>query len=490
MTLDRHGTVTFCNDFLLRTTGWSRGEVIGANWFSQFVPDNSEVKALFLQTIAVGNLPAHYENPIRTKSGELREIVWNNTMLRDSEGRICGTASVGQDVTEKKRAEKRIREQAEMLNRAHEAIIVRDIHTRRISFWNQGAERLYGWTAAEAKGRDMGELIFAEASRLEAVTGQLLKTGEWRGEHDHVSKAGERLIISGSATLVRDAGGEPKSALCINIDITAQKNLEELLLRAQRMESLGTLASGVAHDLNNILAPIMMSVPLLRRDLSPEQREGIISTIEISAKRGAEIVKQVLTFGRGVEGERHPLQMAELIDEMVKILAETFPKNVEIVPAIDSHLWPIIGDATQLHQVLLNLCVNARDAMPDGGELRLRARNFSVVDDGTCLLPEATPGPHVLIEITDTGAGIPREIQHRIFDPFFTTKGAGHGTGLGLSTVLGIVKNHGGCIDVASAPGKGTAFKVYLPAIAEASAEQAFSTEEPARLVEIPRPRL
>jgi PAS domain S-box-containing protein len=248
-------------------------------------------------------------------------------------------------------------------------------------------------------------------------------------------------------------------------DLTERRKLEAQFLRAQRMESIGTLASGVAHDLNNILTPIMMSVAVLRMKIPEAMREGLFDTIESSAARGAQIVKQVLTFGRGVEGERHPLQVGLLIQEMEQMIRSTFPKNIAVGTVNEANLWPVLGDATQLHQVLLNLCVNARDAMPDGGRLQLSAANLDIDTSYASMLPEISPGPHVLLEVSDTGSGIPPEIVDRIFDPFFTTKGVGKGTGLGLSTVHGIVKGHGGLLKVSSSPGHGTTFQIYLPAV-------------------------
>jgi nitrogen-specific signal transduction histidine kinase/ActR/RegA family two-component response regulator len=264
----------------------------------------------------------------------------------------------------------------------------------------------------------------------------------------------------------------------INIDITEQKNLESRYLRAQRMESIGTLASGVAHDLNNILAPIMMSASMLRADMSAEQREGIISTIEASAERGAQVVRQVLTFGRGIECERSPLQVSVLFREMEKIMRGTFPKNIVVESAAGGATWHVLGDATQLHQVLLNLCVNARDAMPDGGKLRMSARNLVIDESFAGILPEVRPGAFVLIEVGDGGTGIAPEIIKRIFDPFFTTKEVGHGTGLGLSTAVGIVSSHGGHMDVTSEPGRGTTFHIYLPASLEHGGAEAASGAE------------
>ncbi len=467
ITLDAEGAVTFCNDFLLRKTGWTRAEVLHVDWFSIFAPDQSGVRKEFFESIGAGTVPAHQESPIRTKTGENRDIVWNTTALRDAGGKIVGVASLGEDVTERRRVQQRVREQAEMLDRAHEAIMVRDIHTRRITFWNRGAERLYGWTAAEAEGRDVCELVFGDATVPDDLGEQLLRAGEWRGEDCHVTKSGRKIIVSSNATLVCDDKGRPKSALVINIDVTEQKDLEARFLRAQRMESIGTLASGVAHDLNNILSPIMMSAPLLRRDLPSEKRDEIVTAIEMSVERGAQIVKQVLAFGRGLEGDKQLLQVGNLIKELVKIMSETFPKDIRIECSPDPELWPLMGDATQLHQVLLNLSVNARDAMPDGGRLRISAVNQAFDESYASMVAEAVPGSYVLLEISDTGSGIPPEIIERIYDPFFTTKGIGKGTGLGLSTVHGIVKSHGGFIKVLTQVGKGTTFQVYLPASPE-----------------------
>ncbi len=464
LTLDKKGAVTFCNDYLLKVTGWRREEAIGADWFTKFIPASPELKELFFSTLEAGTVPPHHENSIVTRDGAIREIVWNNTMLRDGTGNIIGTASLGEDVTERNRAEARIREQAAMLDRARDAIIVRGFEDRRITFWSRGAERLYGWTVAEAMGRDVGELICVDPKVPDQVRDALLTSDEWRGDVCHLTRDGEKLLVNCRGTLVRDDAGAPHSVLTINTDITEQKELEGRLLRAQRMESIGTLASGLAHDLNNILAPIMMSVPILRRKLTDEQRETIVTTIEMSAERGTQIVKQVLTFGRGLEGERRPLQVTALIGELVKIMRETFPRNITIKNANGPKVWPLLGDATQIHQVLLNLCVNARDAMPEGGELRVGARNLELDASYASMLPEAAPGPHVLLEVSDTGTGMPPEVVERIFDPFYTTKAIGKGTGLGLSTTLGIVKSHGGFLHVNSLPGKGTTFQVYLPA--------------------------
>jgi len=248
------------------------------------------------------------------------------------------------------------------------------------------------------------------------------------------------------------------------------KEAEMRLLRSQRLESIGALASGIAHDLNNILAPIMMSAPMLRWGLKPEEVEKTLVSIETSAQRGADLVKQLLLFGRGVEGNRTVLQLKHLIRDIVRMIRETFPKAIAVETKTAADLWMLTADATQLHQVLLNLCVNARDAMPAGGKLRLEAENIQLDGHFAATIAEGKPGPYVLLRIADTGEGIPPAIVEKIFDPFFTTKEQGRGTGLGLSTVLGIVKSHQGFLDVHSEVGKGTTFSVYLPATPDTTA--------------------
>jgi PAS domain S-box-containing protein len=245
-------------------------------------------------------------------------------------------------------------------------------------------------------------------------------------------------------------------------NLAERKNMERLALRSQRLEAMGTLSGGVAHDLNNALAPIMMGVELLRMRYPEESK--IVDLFETSAKRGAEMVRQLLTFAKGAEGERVGLQPGHLIKELENLMTGSFPKNIQLVVKCAPELPTVLGDATQLHQILLNLCVNARDAMPNGGTLTLEAQHAEVDAAFASSVPDARPGQYLALRVQDTGTGIPQEIIDRIFDPFFTTKSPDKGTGLGLSTVLGIVKSHGGFLQVASQPGQGSTFTAYLPA--------------------------
>jgi PAS domain S-box-containing protein len=405
------------------------------------------------------------ELQVRRIGSDWRRIFnYGGTVVHDDEKRPLMAIVTLDDITERKKSEGRLLEQADIINRAQDAIIIRDFRGEEITFWNKGAEHLYGWSAAEALGKPIDELIFADEKEREAPLKTLPSTGEFHGELKQVAKDGREIIADCRATVIHDADGEPRSVLLINTDVTEQKKLETHLLRAQRLESIGTLASGVAHDLNNILTPILMCAETLRDDLADEDRQSAISLIEESARRGAGVVKQVLTFARGIEGERVLIKPSHLIEEMIDIARQTFPKSIEVRAHYSDKLCPIQGDPTQLHQILLNLSVNARDAMPIGGSLTLAAENFMVDEHYAAMTPDAKVGPYVVLRVSDSGAGMPRATIDKIFDPFFTTKEFGKGTGLGLSTTLGIVKSHGGFISVYSELGKGTTFKIFLPA--------------------------
>lgn len=369
---------------------------------------------------------------------------------------------------ERKRAEQKIREQAALLDIATDAILVQNLQSQ-ILFWNQGAQRMYGWKAEEVMGKNAHQLLCSDENclRLKEVQTLVALEGNWYGELQQVTQDGKAIIVESRWTLVQNEHEQPTSILIVNTDITEKKQLEAQFLRAQRMESIGTLASGIAHDLNNVLAPILMSVQLLALKLHDEQARQWLKILEDNARRGAELVKQVVSFARGVKGDRTLVQVRHIISEIRQIAKETFPKSIEVHTDLAPDLWTVSADATQLHQVLMNLCVNARDALPDGGILGISAQNLFLNEQSARMNIDAKAGSYIVITISDTGTGIPPEILDRIFEPFFTTKEVGKGTGLGLSTVIGIVKSHGGFVNVLSKLGQGTKFEVYLPALKE-----------------------
>jgi PAS domain S-box-containing protein len=364
---------------------------------------------------------------------------------------------------ERRIAQHKIAEQAELLEKATDAIFVRDLG-HRIVFWNKSAERVYGWKAEEVIGRPTTDFLCPDLKEYAVAIQVLHQKGEWGGELRKRARAGHALTLDCRWTLVRDKNDAPHSVLCIESDVTERKKLEEQIFRAQRMESIGILAGGIAHDLNNLLAPIMISIRLLRRDAKDSESQKIINTLEACSQRGAALVRQVLSFARGLEGQRIRVDLKNLLAELQLVMKEIFPRNIGLEFVLEEGVRAVSGDPTQLHQIFLNLCVNARDAMPNGGRLDINMENVVVDENYAADNPDSKTGEYVMVMVSDTGTGIAPGILDKIFEPFFTTKEHGKGTGLGLSTVLGIVKSHGGFIKVHSEPGQGTKFKVYLPA--------------------------
>ncbi|MEL6458916.1 MAG: PAS domain S-box protein [Cyanobacteria bacterium J06621_15] len=385
--------------------------------------------------------------------------------IQNQENQYFARLYMFENITNRKHIEHQLREQAALLDIATDAIIMRDL-SHKILLWNKSAEIIYGWTEEEVIGKNAKELLKPEiySGQHQDIYSQVLQDGSWQGELRKVSKSGQEIIIESRWTLVKDEHHQPKSILTVDTDITQKKELEKQFLRAQRMESIGTLASGIAHDLNNVLSPILMSVQLLKSKSHNEQEISMLGIVENNAKRGANLVKQVLSFARGIEGDRTVIPVQELVGEMKQIVEQTFPKSVSFHESIQQGLWQIWGDSTQLHQVLLNFCLNARDAMPNGGKLTISAENIVIDDNYAQMHLDAKVGSYVVISVADNGVGIAQELLDRIFEPFFTTKEFGKGTGLGLSTVTGIIKGHNGFINVSSNKDIGSDFKIYLPA--------------------------
>jgi PAS domain S-box-containing protein len=450
------------NDAAIDKYGYSAEEFASMTIRDLHVPEEvAELEELFSGEKA--RLPANgivVKHLKKDGSTIWAEIISRVVTLSGREAKLA----LSNDITERKATEDRVREQAALLDLASDAILVQDL-SGKVRFWNKGAERLYGWSAEQAIGNEMTALFpKQDKPALASAEKELLARGEWTGELRKHTQSGQEVMVSTRWTLLRNDRGEPCSVLIIDTDITEKKKLEAQFLRAQRMEGIGTLATGMAHDLNNILAPILMSAGYLRWDIPPDEREKAIGRIELSVKRGAEIIQQVLTFGRGIDGERVAVRPAELVAEIGEIVGQTFPKNITLTVASQPDLWLLMGDRTQIHQVLLNLCVNARDAMPKGGNLTLRANMMTLNEPMAALPAPAPPGPYIVFEVVDTGCGISTADRERIFDPFFTTKEVGKGTGLGLSTALGIVQSHHGVVIVESELQRGTTFKVFFPA--------------------------
>ncbi|WP_427159293.1 PAS domain S-box protein [Aliinostoc sp. HNIBRCY26] len=421
-----------------------------------------------IKTVVVNSQDSfELEYRIVRPDGEIRWIRDRCFPIRDTKGKIYRYAGIAEDITQRKQADAKIHEQATLIDISTDAIFVQDLENR-ISFWNESAKCLYGWTAATVIGQNAIQLLFhpdETALLAKEIQPALTHQGAWQGELLQVTQDGRKITVASRWTLVRDDQGQPKSILVTNTDITEKKQIEQQFLRAQRLESIGTLASGIAHDLNNVLSPISMSLELLEKKLSDQQSRQLLKMLDSNVKRGAALIKQVLSFSRGVSGKRMIIQVKHIVSEIQHIIQQTFPKSIEFSTHIAPELWTISGDATQLNQVIMNLCINARDAMPNGGCLRILATNIFIDELSVQKYPEAEVGCYVMLAVTDTGMGIPPEILERMFEPFFTTKEIGKGTGLGLSTVIGITRSHAGFINVETTVGKGSQFQVYLPAV-------------------------
>jgi PAS domain S-box-containing protein len=411
------------------------------------------------------------EHTIRSFELQLRRydgtIIWmeeNAKAIFDERGNVVCFEGSLKDITERKFAEGRIHEQAELLNKTNDAIYVRDL-SNRILFWYKGAEQTYGWTREEVIGNNANELLFPPEQRRFANDAfrTVVENGETSGEFLQLRKDGTPLIVEYRWALVKNELGNPTSILVINTEITERKKLEEQLRQAQKMESIGILAGGIAHDFNNLLGIILGYASLLeRRRNDPEKFSANIEAINKAVDRGAKLVKQMLTFARKSDVKYESVNLNTLVEELIKMFEQTFPKMIQYTTEFDSTLPSVNADANQLHQALLNIGMNAKDAMHNGGVLHFK----TFVISGSAVrkqYPEAREERYVGVTISDTGAGMDSQTLSRIFEPFFTTKEKGKGTGLGLSVVYGITRNHNGFLDVQSEVGKGTVFSLYLP---------------------------
>lgn len=428
----------------------------------EFHEDNERV-------MSTGFALVDHEELVRARDGTYLWLSTTKVPLRAKDGAVVGLLGIARDITERKQAVEKVIQQAAIIDQAHDSILLVDLQNR-ITYANASAERMTGLRAKDLIGKTFQDIFPADHEQYRAALRDTIEKGAWRGEILVHNTVGKELALQVRRSLVRNENGAPVAILSINTDITESKKAAALALRNQRLESLGTLAGGIAHDLNNVLAPILMSIALLRHKVSDPGGQRLLGMLEQNAERGAQLVRQVLAFGRGVEGERTLIQVKHIAREIDQIVKDTFPKNVTLDIRGDREPWAVVGDATQIHQVLLNLCVNSRDAMPNGGKITLTLENKFLDETFASMNPGSKPGPHVAVSVADTGSGMPPSVRDRIFEPFFTTKDLGKGTGLGLSTSLGIVQNHGGFITVASELGKGTTFTVFLPATMDKAA--------------------
>ena len=477
--LDRSGNITFINTYALELLGWRREELIGKNWFGICLPSEGSpgVKRIFDQSLQAGDVPARHENEVSTREGERRMVAWNNTLLRNASGHVIGMISIGEDVTRRKQIEEALlasesRYRA-LFEQSRDGIFILEAggaQAGRIVSANFAALDMHGYVHEEIGRLKIQDLLPAsEAELVPERMERVRNEGGLRFETTHRRKNGTEFRAEVTATNI--VIGSRHYFMSVHRDISGLKQaearrreLEEQLLQSQKIESLGRLAGGVAHDINNMLMPIMgyaemLSLSLPHGDSRKEDVEAIIK----SSERVRDIARQLLAFARKQTLEMKVLDLNTVIDSFEKMLRRTIRENVIIKTRKKTPLPAILGDAGQIEQVILNLAINAQDAMPTGGVLIIETGSMQIDADFIARHKGSTAGIHVTLTVSDTGTGMSKDVLARIFDPFFTTKDRGQGTGLGLAMVYGITKQHGGYVDVTSEPGQGSRFRLYFP---------------------------
>ncbi len=480
--IDNQGRIVEVNRTETEMLGYGVEEMRGRHVW-EFLVNGEEFRETIAAKLA-GTKPSDqsYERTFRRKDGTELAALLKDRALRNEAGEIAGIRASVQDITERKRTEVKLQQLSTAVEQSPASIVITDVKGN-IEYVNPKFEQVTGYTLAEVIGKNPNILKAGGKTQEEyaELWNTILSGKEWRGEFHNVKKNGELYWESASISPIIDPNGTTTHFLAVKEDITQQKLYEETFRQTQKMQSIGTLAGGIAHDFNNILGIIIGHSGLLREnDNTPDKFSRSLSAIDTAAQRGASLVRQILTFARKSEIRFELVRINDIIKELAKLLEETFPKSITFSFQLGRQLSLIDGDATQLHQTLLNLCVNARDAMPHGGTISIATETLS----GQAVqrrFPDATMDEYVQVTVHDNGAGMSEEVRKRIFEPFYTTKESGKGTGLGLSVVYGIINEHHGFIDVESKPGEGTAFRMYFPVPGNRLDQIAKKEEEQAR---------
>jgi len=479
---DKHNNYLRVNKAAARLLEMEPDDVAGKSAYELFPSTGEDIYQQDLKVIQSGHILRDAITPIQTAKGEVKTIISDKIPYYDSNGELIGVIVFSLDITEQSKIQKEIKN-ANAYNRGLiestlDCLFIISPLERLIDI-NRAAEQATEYSREELMGKEFDSL-FTDSVKAKELFEQALTTGEARGVTlNLLNRSGESAPYLVSASVYRNEENEIIGVIAAAKDISDLKKAEERLSQAQKMESIGKLAGGVAHDFNNLLTGIMGYANLLKMELPPENpsHEAAI-TIEKAAERASELTGQLLGFARQGKIMNVPVNLNNIIKEVNQLLVRTLNKNIVVRQELGEQELQVIGDPGQLQQVVLNLAVNAKDAMPDGGVLTFGLKRFSV-DEKFCLThPGIKPGEYVLLYVNDTGKGIPLSIQNRVFEPYFTTKKEGEGTGMGLAMAYGIVKNHSGGIYLTSEPGKGTQFDIFLPFHGEIAPESSIAAPE------------
>ncbi|WP_081159990.1 PAS domain S-box protein [Ensifer aridi] len=450
-------------------------------WKTHTHPDDLE-RVLRSTQAAMDSMEQTWEDQYRFFRGDGSIAYVEDTahIIYDRHGKPVRCVGGMSDVSARKAAEDKLAQQAALLDMARDAIIVHDID-HRILFWNKGAERIYGWTAEEAVGKSLGQLLYSDESNPLAYVAVVVATGEWSGEIVQRRRDGSRITVEARCSLMGDSAAGPQSILSINSDITRRLAIEEQLRQAQKLEAVGQLTGGVAHDFNNLLTVILGNAEVLAERLSQDKSlRRLAEMTSAAAQRGADLVHRLLAFARRQALEPQVVDLNSLLKDMDGLLRRALSEDIEIKFIQSAGLWNAFVDASELEAAILNLCLNARDAMPRGGRLTIETGNLCLDQHYADWNSDIAPGQYVVVAISDTGTGMEPHILARVFEPFFTTKETGKGSGLGLSMVFGFAKQSNGHVKIYSEPGQGTTVKVYLPRAVRGEKETRSSPEKAA----------
>ena len=477
-------TITLINRKACEILGYEEGELLGRSWVDTCIPPEirADITQLGAIIAAIEATPSTlHENQVLTRSGERRLIAWHNAVLRDDEGAIVGLLAHGEDITEHRAAEDALRRSEEQYRRivetANEGIWILDEAGNTVFVNHQMAEML-GYEPQDVVGRPVRDFIHEDyASTLEDALRRRRDGVAGRYEARYVRSDGSDLWVVTSGTPLYNDHGDYVGAMGLMADITERKvaeeeaaRLEERIRQAGRLEAIGRLAGGVAHDLNNMLAPIMgfSDLALIALD-SVHPAHAYIEQVQAAAERARDLTWQLLAFGRKQALDIRPIDLNDLITELDGVLRITIREDTQTRIGLHPDLPAVMADPAQIEQVLVNLVVNAQDAMPTGGKLTIETAPVYLDEDYAAQRPDVSVGPYAMLAVTDTGEGMTKETLDRAFEPFYTTKGPGAGTGLGLASAYGVVRQHGGHISLYSEVGQGTTAKVYLPAVSDSA---------------------